>query len=29
VAASDGRTPASLAREAGHDECAALLERGT
>jgi ankyrin repeat protein len=29
VAAEDGRTPAALARDAGHDDCAALLERGT
>jgi uncharacterized protein len=27
AAASGGRTPAALAREAGHEECAALLER--
>jgi ankyrin repeat protein len=29
VAAADGRTPVGLAREAGHEECAALLEPRT
>jgi uncharacterized protein len=28
AAAADGRTPAALAREAGHEDCAALLEPG-